>query len=337
MNSIIKWFSLKTATIALFAVASLFLISLHVYAADSIRVYTNCNVEEFEGWVKQAEKATGIKIEWSGGMSSTEEWARIQAEAPNFQADVVWGFMNTHALIGKSRGYFIPYVSKTWADIPQKFWDAEGYWYGTDYWFAATCVNTNFMKKKNLPYPKSWVDLTNPVYKGEIVMPNPATSGTAFLSISAVMQIFGEKKGWEIFEKLNQNVAQYTSSGTKPAQMVAEGEYALGISWDGAIANREMKGYPIKMIIPEEGTAYDLDSVAILKGCKNMSAAKKLIDWLGTEEAQAFIGQKRSKVTRPGVQGRVKFNPNLIKYDAYWAGENQKRIMNEWRTRFPRK
>jgi iron(III) transport system substrate-binding protein len=337
MDLIKKMFSMRTTSITLFVIVAVLLTLLPVYAADSLRVYTNCNVEEFEGWVGQAQKATGVKIEWSGGMSSTEEWARIQAEAPNFQADFVWGFMNTHALIGKSRGYFLPYTSPTWADIPEKFRDPEGYWYGFNYWFAAMCVNEKFMKKKKFPYPKSWTDLTNPVYKGEIVMPNPATSGTAFLSISAVMQIFGEEKGWEMFEKLNQNVAQYTSSGTKPSQMVAEGEYALGISWDGAIANREMKGYPIKMVIPEEGTAYSLDSVAILKGCKNMAAAKKLIDWLGTAEAQAFIGEKRSKVTRPGVEGRVKLDPKLIKYDAYWAGENQKRIMNEWRTRFPRK
>ena len=258
MNTIFRRYAIRTILFAIVIFSASFIISFPLHAADVLRVYTNCNVEEFEGWVSQAEKATGLKIEWSGGMSSTEEWARIQTEAPNFQADFVWGFMNTHALIGKSRGYFIPYKSPAWADIPGKFKDPEGYWYGFNYWFAAEVVNTKFMKKKKLPYPKTWADLGNPVYKGEIVMPNPATSGTAFLSISAIMQIYGEEKGWELFEKLNKNVGQYTSSGTKPAQMVAEGEFALAISWDGAIANREMKGYPIKMIIPEEGTAYSL-------------------------------------------------------------------------------
>jgi iron(III) transport system substrate-binding protein len=94
------------------------------------------------------------------------------------------------------------------------------------------------------------------------------------------------------------------------------------------------KGFPIEGIIPSEGTAYDLESVAILKGCKNLEGAQKLIDWLGSKEGMTFIGKFRSKVTRPGILGRVQLDPNLIKYDALWAGENQKRIMSEWKSRF---
>jgi len=178
------------------------------------------------------------------------------------------------------------------------------------------------------------MDLINPVYKGELVMPNPGTSGTAFITVSAIMQIFGEEKGWEILEKLDKNVAQYTKSGSAPSQLVAQGEYAVGISWDQAVWGRTEKGFPIEGIVPIEGTAYDLDSVAILKGCKNLEGAKKLIDWLGSKEGQTLIGKFRSKVTRPGIPGRVSLDPNLIKYDAIWAGENKKRIMSEWKKRF---
>ena len=68
---------------------------------------------------------------------------------------------------------------------------------------------------------------------------------------------------------------------------------------------------------------------------ENMSReSQKLVDWLGTKEGQTQIGLLRSKVTRPGVPGKVLVDPKLIKYDALWAGENKKRIMSEWAKRF---
>ena len=313
---------------------SFFLITAPVHAGKVLKVYTNADVNEMEKWAPEAEKAIGMKIQWSPRMSSGELWSRVQAESPNFNADMIWGFENSDARIGTQRGYFIPYKSPAWADIPEKYKDPNDHWYGYNYWFSAAAVNTKLIKEKNLPKPKSWLDLTNPVYKGELVMPNPGTSGTAFITVSAIMQIFGEEKGWEILEKLDKNVAQYTKSGSAPSQLVAQGEYAVGISWDQAVWGRTEKGFPIEGIVPVEGTAYDLDSVAILKGCKNLEGAKKLVDWLGSKEGQTLIGKFRSKVTRPGIPGRVSLDPNLIKYDAIWAGENKKRIMSEWKKRF---
>lgn len=330
MMSKVKSIGIIVIIIGIFA----FSISASTFAAEVLKVYTNADVNEMEKWAPEAERAIGMKIDWSPRMSSNELWSRVQAEAPNFQADMIWGFLNSHALIGTQRGWFIAYKSPVWNDIPAEFKDPDGYWYGYNYWFSAIVANTKLLKEKNLPMPKSWLDLEKPVYKGEIVMPNPGTSGTAFLSVSAVMQIFGEEKGWKFLEALDKNVAQYTKSGSAPSQLVAQGEYAVGISWDQAIYGRVEQGFPIEGIVPAEGTAFDLESVAILKDCKNIEGAKKLIDWLGSKEGQTFIGQFRSKVTRPGIPGKVSLNPNLIKYNALWAGENQKRIMSEWKKRF---
>lgn len=304
------------------------------FAESVLKVYTHTDISEMEKWVPAAEKAIGARIEWSPRMSSNELWSRVEAEAPNFQADMLWGFMNMHAIIGAAKDWFIPYDSPTWKDIPEQFKDTDSLWYGFNYWFAAALVNTDLLQKKNLPKPVSWKDLTNPVYKGELVMPNPGTSGTAFISVSAMMQIFGEEAAWKMLEEMHKNVAQYTKSGSAPAKLVASGEYAVGVSWDHAVYSRVDEGFPVEGIIPSEGTAYDLDCIAILKGCKNKDAAQKLIDWLGTAEAMTLVGQTRSKVTRPGIAGTVKSTPNLIKYNAVWAGENKNRIMNTWKEKF---
>ncbi|MEY2345300.1 ABC transporter substrate-binding protein [Proteus mirabilis] len=74
-----------------------------------------------------------------------------------------------------------------------------------------------------LSKPTSWQDLTKPEYKGKIVMPNPASSGTGFLDVSAWLQIFGEQEGWAYMDKLHQNIGQYVHSGSKPCKMAASG------------------------------------------------------------------------------------------------------------------
>ncbi len=321
------------SVIVLTVITMAFLFSTQALAADVLKVYTHTDPDEMEKWVPAAEKAIGTRIEWIR-LSSNELWSRLEAEAPNFQADLIWGFMNMHAMIGAMKDWFVEYDSATWKDIPEEFKDPDGLWYGFNYWFAAAVVNTDLIKKKNLPKPVSWKDLMNPVYKGELVMPNPGTSGTAFLSVSAMMQIFGEEEGWKMLEGMHKNTAQYTKSGSAPAKLVASGEYAVGVSWDHAVFSRVSEGFHIEGIIPSEGTAYDLDSAAILKGCKNLEAAKKLIDWIGTKEAMELVGQTRSKVTRPGIEGKVKFTPKLIKYNAVWAGENKNRIMTTWKEKF---
>jgi iron(III) transport system substrate-binding protein len=303
-------------------------------AEGVLKVYTHADISEMEKWAPAAEKAIGAIIEWSPCLFSNELWTRVEAEAPNFQVDMIWGFMNMQAMIGAAKDWFVAYDSPTWKDIPSQFKDPDSYWYGFNYWFAAAVVNTDLLKKKNLPKPVSWTDLTNPVYKGELVMPNPGTSGTAFLYVSAMMQIFGEEKGWELLDGMNKNAGQYTKTGTAPARLVANGEYAVGVSWDHAVYSRVDQGFPIEGIIPSEGTAYELDSIAILKGCKNLEAAKKLLDWLGTKEAMELVGQTRSKVTRPGVKGTVSMEPKLIEYNAVWAGENKNRIMSTWKDKF---
>ena len=104
-------------------------LALPVQAEEVLKLYTHNDINEMEEWVPVAEKAIGMKIEWSR-LSSNELWSRIQAEAPNFHADMIWGFLNSDAQVGTMKGYFMPYMSPAWADIPDKFKDPDGNWYG---------------------------------------------------------------------------------------------------------------------------------------------------------------------------------------------------------------
>lgn len=298
-----------------------------------IKYYTDNDESELDPLASAIAKGTGLKLE-PLRLSSGEAWARVDAESPNVMADMHFGWPLSFALMAKERGLLMKYESPAWKNMPAEYRDPEGYWYGWSYWFACIGVNTKLLAEKGFDMPRSWKDLLDPKWKGEIVMPNPGTSGTAFLTVSTIMQLYGEEEGWRYLEKLHPNVAQYTKSGSAPGQLAAQGEYIIGITWDQAVQKRKDEGYPIELVIPEEGTGYVLDIAVIYKNSKNPASAKKFIDYVGSREFQTVVAQYRSKVTFPGVEALVKFEPKLIDYDAQWAAENRDRIMNTWREKF---
>jgi len=298
-----------------------------------IKYYTDNDESELDPLASAISEGTGVKLE-PLRLSSGEAWARVDAEAPNIGADMHFGWPLSFALMAKAKGLLMPYKSTAWEDIPDQYKDPEGYWYGWSYWFACIGVNTKLLAEKGYEMPRSWKDLLDPKWKGEIVMPNPGTSGTAFLTVSTIMQLYGEDEGWDYLQKLNENVAQYTKSGSAPGQLAAQGEYIIGITWDQSVQKRKDEGYPIEMVIPEEGTGYVLDIAVIYKNTENSVSAKKFIDYIGSRSFQEVVSQYRSKVTYPGVESLVKFDPKLIDYDAQWAAENRERIMSTWKEKF---
>jgi len=298
-----------------------------------IKYFSDNDEAELDPFASAIAKGTGLKLE-PLRMSSGEAWARVDAEAPNISADMHFGWPLSFAIMAKEKGLLMKYKSSEWKNIPDQYKDPDGYWYSWSYWFTAIGVNTKLLAEKGYEAPKSWKDLLDPKWKGEIVMPNPGTSGTAYLIVSTIFQIFGEDEGWKYLEKLNENVAQYTKSGSAPGQLCAQGEYIIGLTWDQGVQKKKDAGYPIEMVIPQEGTGYVLDVAVIYKNTENPKGAKKFIDYIGTKECQEVFAKYRSKVTYPGVEALVKFEPRLIKYDAKWAADNRTRIMSTWKSRF---
>lgn len=304
--------------------------------SDKISVYTHNEVDEMKKLVKDAEKETGIKVDYLR-LSSDEGWSRVKNEAPNFKADMQWGQLQSNALRGVKEDYFEPYESSTWDNVPKKFKDPKGRWYGWSYWLNLITTNKKVMKKKNLDPPSSWKDLADPKYKGEIVAPDPGTSGTAYLFVSTILQLMGHDKGWGFFKELNKNVAQYTKSGTQPAQLVGNGEYGMAITWDQAVFNRIDDGYPMQAIFPKEGVGYSLDVVWMFKGAKHRKKVEKLIDYIGSKKGMEASAKIRSMVTNPDVKGSSEaknIEDHLIDYDAVWAEKHQDEIMKKWRKTF---
>ena len=200
-------------------------------------------------------------------------------------------------------GLLEPYTPKGADQIKPAFRSGKNplTWTGMDAWLAVMCYNTVEGGKKNLPRPASWADLANPVYKDSIVMPNPASSGTGYQAVYAWIQIMGEKAAWEFMDKLHQNIAVYTHSGSAPCVQAAKGERVIGIGFDMRGAKEKTGGAPIDIILAKEGAPWDMEATAIVKGTKNLAAAQKLADFAVSKGAYELYGKYYAIVGYPGM------------------------------------
>jgi iron(III) transport system substrate-binding protein len=328
----------------IFAGACLCLIAIAPSLAQTktrLLVYTTL-VPEYINSYKRAFEADHPDIEIALHQDSTGiVTARLLAEKAAPRADAVWGLAVTSAMVLDREGMLYPYAPKGLADIKPNFRDPNTppAWVGMEAWAAAICFNTAEAAKLKLPAPKSWYDLLEPVYRGRIVMPNPASSGTGFFHVSAWLQLWGEAAGWQFMDRLHENIAVYVHSGTKPCRDAAQGEFPVGIAYDLVGAAQKSAGAPIDVLVMREGGGWDVDTVAILKGTKNLEAAQIFLDWATGRKANelyagyaTLVAHRELKPFMPGYPAGVE--ESLIRNDFAWAAANRDRILAEWQRRY---
>ncbi|AUH51684.1 putative 2-aminoethylphosphonate ABC transporter substrate-binding protein [Chromobacterium sp. ATCC 53434] len=320
------------------------LLSPLAYAKTTLTVYTALEADQVKDYQRAFEQANpDIEIRWvrdSTGIIT----AKLLSEKNHPQADVVWGLAATSLMILDQQGMLQPYAPKGVEKLSPQFVDKARppQWTGMNVWAATICFNTVEAAKKHLPKPESWADLTKPVYKGQIVMPHPASSGTGYLDVSAWLQMMGEQKGWAYMDKLHANMAQYVHSGSKPCKMAAAGEYPIGISFEYRGAELKRKGAPIDLVYPKEGLGWELEATAIIKGSKNLEAAKRLSDFSVSLPAMKLYDQNYAVLAMPGVATRNPFIPvdytqRLSRNNFDWAAKNREAILKEWSRRYESK
>jgi iron(III) transport system substrate-binding protein len=310
----------------------------------TLTVYTALETDQLKAYQEAFNKANpDIEITWvrdSTGVVTT----KLLAEKSNPKADVIWGLAATSMAIFDTEGMLVPYAPAGLDRLTAQYRDAKNppNWVGMDVWGATICFNTAEAAKKNIPKPETWKDLTKPVYKGQIVMPHPASSGTGFLDVTAWLQIYGEAEGWKFMDALHENVAQYMHSGSRPCATAANGEYVLGISFEYRANREKVQGKPIDLVFPKEGLGWDLEATAIHKGTKNLAAAQKLVDWSITDDAMKLYAKNYAIVAVPAMNQPLPnvpadYGTRLVKNDFSWAAKNRDKILAEWSKRYESK
>ncbi|HQT42375.1 MAG TPA: ABC transporter substrate-binding protein [Halothiobacillus sp.] len=280
-------------TLMIFGLA---MISISTAHAGEITVYTSLEEPEIADYLVAAKKdMPDIKVNVLR-LSTGDLGARILSEGNHPRYDVIWGWALTNMMDPRVQALLQPYQPKGLARVPARFKDPNGKWFAPTGYMAALCVNTDRLKRQGLPMPTGWTDLLNPVYKGELVMPNPASSGTGYLQVVSILQGLGGEKGWDFLKQLNANVAQYSKSGSRPCSMASTGEYAIGASSAIVAMQAVRQGYPVKMVIPREGAGYELEANALAAGSPHQHDAERFLDWTISDDAARLYGKYKEIV-----------------------------------------
>jgi iron(III) transport system substrate-binding protein len=204
---------------------------------------------------------------------------RVIAEKDNPQADVIMAINAFYLDIMKDAGVFEPFVPEN-TPVPEDKMDPDGFYLLESHGVYGMVVNTEVLKEKNLPMPKNWVDLLNPIYKGQITIASPIKSGTGLTIFSTLVDAFG----WHFLDNLHENIFQYNSSGSAAARQAGRGEVAIGLSYGSALQQQVTAGRPVEMVIPSLVPNVGFGQGLIVDG-PNPKEAKIFLSWLLSEEA----------------------------------------------------
>ncbi len=306
-----------------------------------LTVYTALENEQLQPLKQAAEAALrDIEIAWVRDSTGVIT-ARLIAERQNPRADMIWGVSVFSLLQMEGLDMLEPYTPLGAEALRPNFRSDRKpmTWTGMDAFVSAICFNTVVAQARNLPRPTTWADLLNPAFRGQIVMPNPASSGTGFLTIAGWMGSMGEAPAWDFMTKLHENVQVYTHSGSAPCNNTARGEYGVGISLDMRAVTLKNQGAPIEIIVPTDGVGFDMEGTAIHRGTRNAEAAKRLADWAVTRDAMEMYGRWYAVLALPGVQPTVRgypaeFEQRLVSMDFRAIATRRDQILRDWAARF---
>lgn len=281
---------------------------------------------------------TGVKVELLS-MSSGDVLSKLRAEGGTPSADLWFGGGIDAFMSAKADDLLEPVTFEAASEIEPQFKDADGYWYSKGLTIVGFLLNNKMMSELNLKNPSTWEDLTDPSYAGEIIMSNPAISGTNYAAVNAILQAKGEEAGWKYLTALNENIAYYGRRGSDPKNKVTADEFAIGITYLDDTITALLEDYDLTIVYPEDGIPWIPDGVAVFKNAENVDAAKYFVEWLFSNDENlvklAEIDKKTSiKLIKPSLEGvELDYSPDiLMDLDLSKFGELRESILGQFET-----
>lgn len=309
--------------------------------AQKLVVYSSADADALEVFAKAFAKAhPKVAVEWVRASTGALQ-KRILEEREELKADVIFAHTAANMIELDKLGLLQPLAPQGLERVGGRYLDIQDppRWIGLYTWSTAMCWNTPGAAKSKLARPRTWQDLLNPALKGRVVMPDPVYSGTGAMMVTGWVRTMGEAKAWAYMDKLHQQVSQYTRSGTKPCEMAAAGGTQVGLSFPGRGARIKDGGGTIDVLIPEDGTAWDLQAVAVNRKTRKPADAMKLVEWaLSTPAMEEFARYGEVTSVKVRVQKLSHLPPNIpermIAQDFDWLSNQRVRILAEWQKRY---
>ena len=304
------------------------LISASLVTADDLVIY-NAGTPEMGDDLVRAFKAKhrGINVEIIR-LGSGEIITRVKAEAKRPQGDIIMAMAKENMEVVYD--LLDSYKIKEERAFPNNVKDTKGnkYW-GFSFNIQAFIINTDRIPISKAP--KSWKDLGDKKWRGEVVMANPALSGSAYAQLFQMVGLYG----WDHINNVRK-VTTFVPKSTLVFTFVGRGEFGIGVTGEGNVFTEKNKGNPVAAIYPSEGTGLRFDASGIIKGGPNLKSAKIFMDWLTTKEALSIVSQAPHfrRMARPDVPPPPGLQPTskikFFEYDAVKAKDSRNNYLKKF-------
>lgn len=271
--------------------------------SGSVVIQYDCipNYANWGGVTALYKKKTGVTVP-PDPKGSSVAMAALEKEKDNPRADTAY-YSGAIGVAAANAGLHTGYKPAGWEKIPDDLKDPNGLWFTVHTASIALIVNTQALGK--LPVPKSWKDLLKPIYKGKIAYDDPTWGGTSYTFVYGINALMGGdaknfKPGLDYLKKLDKNVASYPRDSIY--NQVARGEIPIWINADGnGYKMKWVDKAPVEVVIPSEGSVSMPLVMGLVKGAPHEAQAKKYLDWLFTDEAQAEMATSFFRPVMPGA------------------------------------
>lgn len=259
---------------------------------------------------------------------------RIRGDEAN-DADVVIGGL--FAADGETYHDILqPYTAVN--DKEQLYHDESGYYTFYDVQVMSLVVNPELRDELGVEI-KGYEDLLNPKLEGKIILAAPDASSSAWRQLQTILATMGDEfnddKGWAYIEKL-MPMAFSTTSSKDVYNLVINGEYVVGLSYESTVAALIKDGAPIENVYMEEGNTAMAGGAAIVKDAPNLVAAQAMMDLLASTEFQDIRAKESSGRGSNGKSVLIDLPKedtlNMVELDFEYLSKNKKAMIDKWNT-----
>lgn len=219
----------------------------------------------------------------------------------------------------------------------QAYHDPSGYYTFYDVQVMSLVVNPELEKDLGIEI-KGYADLLNPALKGKIILAAPDASSSGWRQLQTILAVMGDEfddeKGWEYIEEL-MALSFSTTSSKDVYNLVINGEYVVGLTYESTIAALIKDGAPVNNIYMSEGNTAMAGGAAIVKDAPNLSAAQAMLDLLASDEFQNLRAESSGRPSNSKALLHDLPADNtlgLVELDFNYLAENKGAMLDRWNT-----
>lgn len=227
-----------------------------------------------------------------------------------------------------------PYTAA--CDAEQLYHDPAGYYTFYDVQLMCLVVNPDLRDQLGVKI-ESYDDLLQPELSGKIILAAPDAASSGWRQLQTILATKGDKfdddKGWDYIAKLLPNCFSTTSS-KDVYNLVINGEYVVGLSYESGVVAQIKDGAPVECIYMTEGNTAMAGGAAITKNAPNLPAAQAMMDLLSSAE---FQNARATIASGRGSNGTCDLGDlpsqdtmTMVDLDFEYLTANKENILNKW-------